>query len=122
MYLNKYEVICLDIQWFLSLLKPLQVVGQGSEENALKESIEYYYDELNDQRLLLAEIFSAVDRSASKKFIVIIDEWAVLICDEAGDSKIRKEYIDFLRSLFKGSHATEFLHLAYLTRIFQSNM
>ena len=40
-----------------------------------------------------------------------------MIRDEAEATKIQKNYIDFLRTLFKGNHPTEFLHLAYLTGI-----
>lgn len=116
-HLNKYDVIRLDIQWFLAPSKPLETVVQRIEANVLKELREYYTDTLKEQHLSLAEALGAINEATGKKFIVIIDEWDVLIRDEAEDTKIQKEYIDFLRSLFKGSHATEFLHLAYLTGI-----
>ena len=51
------------------------------------------------------------------KFIVVIDEWDVLIRDEAMNQSIQEEYINFLRGMFKGSEPTKFLHLAYLTGI-----
>lgn len=41
----------------------------------------------------------------------------MLIREWGGETKIQKEYIDFLRTLFKGSHPAEFLHLVYLTGI-----
>ena len=49
--------------------------------------------------------------------MVIIDEWDVLIRDEAANEKIQDEYINFLRGMFKGSEPTKFIQLAYLTGI-----
>lgn len=51
------------------------------------------------------------------KFIVIIDEWDVLIRDEAQNHKVQEEYIDFLRGMFKGSEPSKYIALAYLTGI-----
>lgn len=116
-HLNKYDVIRLDIQWFLAPSKPLDTIVQRIEESVMKELKEYYPNEVENQNLSLAEGLSSINQATGKKFIVIIDEWDVLIRDKAENSKIQKEYIDFLRTLFKGSHPTEFLHLAYLTGI-----
>ena len=52
-----------------------------------------------------------------KKFIVIITEWAVLLRDEAANTKVQEEYINFLRGLFKGVEPTKYIQLAYLTGI-----
>ena len=51
------------------------------------------------------------------KFIIIIDEWDVLIRDEVKKADVQEQYINFLRGLFKGTQPTKFLHLAYLTGI-----
>jgi hypothetical protein len=52
-----------------------------------------------------------------QKFIIIIDEWDVLIRDEAANQAVQEEYINFLRGLFKGTEPTKYIHLAYLTGI-----
>lgn len=116
-HLNKYDVIRLDIQWFLVPSKPLDTIVQRIEESVMKELEEYYPKELHNQIYSLAEALSNINKSTGKKFIIIIDEWDVLIRDNSENVTIQKEYIDFLRTLFKGSHPTEFLHLAYLTGI-----
>ena len=54
---------------------------------------------------------------AAEKFIVIIDEWDVLIRDKANNTAVQEEYINFLRGMFKGSEPTRFISLAYLTGI-----
>ena len=51
-----------------------------------------------------------------KKFVVIIDEWDVLIRDEASQT-VQTEYINFLRGMFKGTLPTKFIALAFLTGI-----
>ena len=56
-------------------------------------------------------------RLQKKKFVVVIDEWDVLIRDEAADERVQEEYINFLRGMFKGSEPSKFIHLAYLTGI-----
>ena len=58
-----------------------------------------------------------ITQMTGHKFVIIIDEWDVLIRDEAANLKMQEEYIDFLRGLFKGTEPTKFLHLAYLTGI-----
>ena len=52
-----------------------------------------------------------------KQFIVIIDEWDVLIRDEAHNQAAQEMYIDFLRNMFKGIEASKYIALAYLTGI-----
>ena len=56
---------------------------------------------------------SCINAVPGKKFIVIVDEWDVLIRDEAANHAVQEEYINFLRGMFKGSEPTKYLHLAY---------
>ena len=60
---------------------------------------------------------TAIFNNRSNKFVIIVDEWDVLIRDEANNQKVQKEYIDFLRGLFKGIEPTKYVKLAYLTGI-----
>ena len=52
-----------------------------------------------------------------RKFIVIIDEWDVLIRDVSANKEVQDEYIGFLRAMFKGTEPTKYIQLAYLTGI-----
>ena len=65
----------------------------------------------------LADALSRIKMVTGKKFIIVIDEWDVLIRDEATNQKVQDEYIKFLRGLFKGSEPTKFIQLAFLTGI-----
>ena len=116
-HLNQYDVIRLDIQWFLTPSETIDNVVERIEKSVVAELQEYYPDALGNQNISLAEGMSHIHEATGKKFVVVIDEWDVLIRDAAEDTRIQEEYIDFLRTLFKGSHPTEFLHLAYLTGI-----
>ena len=116
-HLNQYDVIRLDIQWFLASPESVESLVVRINKSVVTELREHYPDELQSQTVSLAEGMSRIHEATGKKFVVVIDEWDVLIREEAEDAKVQKEYIDFLRTLFKGSHPTEFLHLAYLTGI-----
>lgn len=60
---------------------------------------------------------SVIHAATKQKFIIIIDEWDVFIRDEAMNTSIQDEYINFLRGLFKGAEPEKYLALAYLTGI-----
>ena len=64
---------------------------------------------------------SVPDKEATgQKFVIIIDEWDVLIRDEASNQKIQDDYINFLRGMFKGTEPTKYIQLAFLTVFFRS--
>lgn len=113
-HLNRYDLIRLDVQWFLSPSRSADTVVSHMEQCVLKE-LKEYYPEVSEPSL--SETLAAVKQTTGNKFIIIIDEWDALIRDEAENLTVQEEYIGFLRSLFKGSHPAEYLHLAYLTGI-----
>lgn len=116
-HLNQYDVIHLDIQWCMEPAGSPEKVVSYITENTIKELKEYYPEELNEELKSLPEALSRINAAIGKKFIVVIDEWDVLIRDEALNQSVQKEYISFLRGMFKGSEPSKFIHLAYLTGI-----
>ena len=116
-HLNQYDVIHLDIQWCLEPAGGAKRVLAYIAEQTIKELREYYPQELPETIASLPESLSRINAATGKKFIVIIDEWDVLIRDEAADKQIQEEYINFLRGLFKGTEPTKYIQLAYLTGI-----
>ena len=86
-------------------------------EQTIRELREYYPKELSEPITSLPEALSRINAATGKKFIVIMDEWDVLIRDEATNKKVQEEYINFLRGLFKGTEPTKYIQLAYLTGI-----
>ena len=115
-YLNRYDVIHFNVQWCM--------MAAGSPENTvpyinkcLIEELKELYPESISNSNTAYEMMSCIHADTRKKFIVIIDEWDVLIRDEAGNVTVQEEYIHFLRGMFKGSEPTKFISLAYLTGI-----
>lgn len=116
-HLNQYDVIHLDIQWCMEPAKSPEKVVSYITENTIDELKEYYPKEVGDEIKSLPEALSRINAATGKKFIVVIDEWDVLIRDEALNQSVQDEYISFLRGMFKGSEPSKFIHLAYLTGI-----
>lgn len=116
-HLNKYDVIHLDIQWCMEPAGGPERIVSYISEKTISELKVYYHDVLDDSVESLPEALSQINSSTGKKFIVIIDEWDVLIRDEAANTKVQEEYINFLRGMFKGTEPTKYLQLAYLTGI-----
>ena len=116
-HLNKYDVIHLDIQWCLEPAGGPEHVLSYICEKTIEELREYYPSELPEGINSLPEALSRIHTLTGKKFIVIIDEWDVLIRDEAANHRVQEEYINFLRGMFKGVEPTKYMQLAYLTGI-----
>lgn len=65
----------------------------------------------------MPEVLARINAATGRRFVIIIDEWDVVIRDEAANLKVQNEYISFLRGLFKGTEPTKYIQLAYLTGI-----
>lgn len=116
-HLNQYDVIHLDIQWCIEPAGgPEQLVSYISQE-VIAELRVYYPDILDETITSLPEALFQINTAKGNRFVVIIDEWDVLIRDEASDVKIQEQYINFLRGMFKGAAPTKYIQLAYLTGI-----
>ena len=116
-HLNQYDVIHLDIQWCMEPAGGAQNVVSYITEQTIKELGEYYPGKVPEDIRSLPEVLSRINHATGNKFIVIIDEWDVLIRDKNADEKVQAEYIDFLRGMFKGTEPTKYIQLAYLTGI-----
>ena len=115
--LNKYDVIHIDVQWFLANCEDKNKVVQFITKSVLDELREIYPECLILQDGSLSDALSRVKNQTGQKFVIIIDEWDVLIRDEAQNQAVQENYINFLRSLFKGTEPTKYIALAYLTGI-----
>lgn len=119
-HLNQYDVIRLDMQLIRST-----AMNEGYrnkilfylQEKVLEELRQIYGTFLTGKEKSLAGAFQQLHASDGKKFVVIIDEWDCIFREEKENQELQKEYITFLRSLFKGSAAEECIHLAYITGI-----
>ena len=112
-YMNKYNVIHLDISSFWDFYK----------DNIVEKIVEYIYkdfkkffgDELDYQdniNYVLMEIY----QKTNNPFVIIIDEWDCVIRN-SNDKELVHKYLQFLHSLFKSEESKSFLALAYITGI-----
>ena len=111
-YLNKFDVIHFDVQWCIAPAKGADNIVSFIEKSVIDELKEEYPDILPDEICSLPDAMSKINMITGSRFIVIIDEWDVLIRDEANNSGIQKLYIEFLSGLFKGTEPTKYISLA----------
>lgn len=117
LHLNKYDVIHFDVQWCC--------ISAGSSENLVSYITDIVVSELKEtypevpleNEHTIYGAMTLINAALGKQFIVIIDEWDVLIRDEAHNQAAQEMYIDFLRNMFKGIEASKYIALAYLTGI-----
>lgn len=113
-YLNKFPVIYLDITWFISNCKDIKQTVDYLERSVGEELKKNYPDA---DGKTLAEIISGIVEKTDEKFVIIIDEWDALFREAKTDFELQKEYVSFLRGLFKSSLTDKMFALAYMTGI-----
>ena len=116
-HLNQYDVIHIDIQWFLTNCRDTVQIVNFITQSVLKELRELYPGVFLTEEESLPEALSIIREKLGYKFVVIIDEWDILIRDASADQKVQEQYINFLRGMFKGTEPTKYIQLAYLTGI-----
>ena len=99
-HLNKYDVIHIDIQWFLANCENADEVVPFITKSVLDELREIYPGTLPTEFVKLPDALSRVKEKTGQKFIIIIDEWDVLIRDGEVSEIIQDGYINFLRRMF----------------------
>lgn len=115
--LNKYNVIHFDVQWCMMDAGNADNVVSYINNGILNELIEEYAPVIPATVTTAYGAMSYIREATGCQFVVIIDEWDVLVRDEAQNSKVQEEYINFLRGMFKGTEPSKFIALAYLTGI-----
>lgn len=117
-FLNKYDVIYLDLIDFTNLAKDnKESLVDCINRETVKEFRKAYKEYIDKDSQTLPLAMSDVNIATGNKFIVIIDEWDMLFRDEKSEIKQQEDYIDFLNSLFKGKLSTASIAFAYVTGI-----
>ena len=112
-YMNKYNVIHLDIASFWDYYK----------ENIVEKIIEYinkdfknvFGNELDYEKRFSYNLM-LIYQKTNTPFVIIIDEWDCVIRN-SDDKELVHKYLQFLHSLFKSEESKSFLALAYITGI-----
>lgn len=122
-HLNQYDVISLDIQWLRGIAlekmrnrEDITVLGYLQSE-VLRELRQEYPQYVEEKESSLAAALASINVETKRQFVIIIDEWDCVFREDKDNVTLQSEYINFLRGLFKGGPADEFLKLAYITGI-----
>ena len=119
-FLNKYNVIYLDVTSFLS-----DANSSGTDINSIVRDIQKAI--INDVAEEVASINSNNSftniilkyvEATERKIVFIIDEWDAIIREAKDNDKLQAAYLNFLRGLFKnGNFTSKAVAGAYMTGI-----
>lgn len=116
-YLNKYNVLFLDIAWFISIASSIEKTVIEMQESIIEELRNTFPDIIGNSVHSLPVALLQIGSKTEQKFFIIIDEWDALFREAAADEPLQKSYIQLLRALFKGVQISQFLSGAYMTGI-----
>ena len=112
-HLNQHDVFYLDMMEFADNKDNGNKYLENLDNDVvseLKDTYPEYFDK--DKSYSLPEAI----RCLKKKFIFIIDEWDFVFRQYPNNTKLHENFIDLLRSLFKGG-GENFVELVYMTGI-----
>lgn len=119
-HLNKYDVIHIDVQWFLANCGDAAHVVAYITSSVLAELREIYPTALPSEVSHLSDALSRIREKTGQKFIIIIDEWDALIRDPAANSQVQDSYITFFAKHVQ-RHRTDKVHSAGLSDRYSSH-
>ncbi|MCI9652499.1 MAG: AAA family ATPase, partial [Lachnospiraceae bacterium] len=112
---NRYDVIYLDITWFISTAPRLEEVVGYLQEQVVRELAEAF--PMVEESASLPMMLSRTAEATGHKFIILIDEWDALFREEKNETESQREYVQLLRGLFKSSQTDRMIEGAYMTGI-----
>lgn len=113
-HLNKYDVISLNMQEFLSRSKSMDEMLERLRKLVMCEVKKEYPDVDYFDDTDLIQSMQDVYEETKQPFVVIIDEWDCIFREYRGQKEAQDQYLDFLRDFLKDR---EYIHLAYMTGI-----
>lgn len=116
-HLNNYDVLYLDITWFIAISESIENTLKNLQRAVIKELKDAYPNLINKEEKSLPMALSDVSEETGKKYIIIIDEWDALFRESKENQKQQEEYVQFLRGLFRSSLTDKMVEAAYMTGI-----
>ena len=110
-HLNKYPTIYIDWNRFADV--PKNEILKTAQQRIIAD-LKTSYDCLEEQNSLAVSL-DEINKKTGDRFILIIDEWDMLVRDVEQD--IQDEYVNFLRAMFKSNSANKVFLLVYMTGI-----
>jgi len=118
-YLNKFNVIKLDLNgWYQNAIieKKTEFVIDEINKSLLKEFREQFPNIEFEENSSISRCIKEIYARTSEKFVIIIDEYDVLIREKVSQDLFDK-YLSFLNGLFKDTTLRPAIALAYITGI-----
>ncbi|MBR4265631.1 MAG: AAA family ATPase [Bacteroidales bacterium] len=110
-HLNKYPTIYIDWNRFANIPKnEILKVAQKRFVADLKKSYPFL-----EEQTSFVDALSEINEKTGDRFILIIDEWDMLVRDVEQD--VQDVYVNFLRAMFKSNNANKLFLLVYMTGI-----
>ena len=113
-YLNKYNVIYINMQDFLSGSKNVDDMLELLKQSITIDLEDDFSDINLHKELGLAYSMSRVYDKTGIPFVILIDEWDCVMREHMKDKEALKTYLDFLRSWLKDK---SYVALTYMTGI-----
>ena len=115
--LNKYPVIYLDVTEFTAKTSLAIEEVLYSMDSAICDDIrDTYRDVAFSADDDLPDMLLKVVWQTGKQFIMIVDEWDA-ICREANNAEVMRQYVDWLRRMFKAGAVDRIFAGVYMTGI-----
>lgn len=113
-HLNRYNVIFINMQNFLSRTHDVNQMIERIQKGVMKD-LKRAYPDMNDMDDAdLDEVLYDIYEATRIPFVFIIDEWDCIFRENKENSFAQRRYLDFLRNLLKDK---VYVALAYMTGI-----
>ena len=112
--LNRYDVIKINIQEFLSMTGTVEEMLEMLKNYLISDFKEAYPKILLRDEKNLIQVMKDVFSYTKCPFVILIDEWDCLFREYKQDKEEQKKYLDFLRAWLKDK---DYVALAYMTGI-----
>ena len=116
-YINKFDVIGLDVLTFLQLGQNPKTFIERLSAGVVSELCEKWPDIAGLKESTLADALATVYEKTGARFVFVIDEWDAVFRQYPDDKALQKAWIHFLRDLFKQKVMDDVIALAYMTGI-----
>ena len=113
-HLNKYNVLLINMQEFLSQTKSIATMIEMLQSTVAKELKRLYPEIEYVNENSFVQVMKDAYNETKRPFIILIDEWDCLFREYKDDVDSQREYLDFLRLWLKDQ---AYVGLAYMTGI-----
>lgn len=113
-HLNKYNVLMINMQEFLSNAETVKEMIKDFEATVIDELVEKYPEAEYRNKNKFIQVMRDTYRQTKRPFVILIDEWDCLFREYKNDLDSQKKYLEFLRDWLKDK---SYVGLAYMTGI-----